>query len=137
MRIAASFIALVFGVTGCLQTPGVSVAQSGAGGSTSAGPEPVTLTVPDANWRLAIDRIYERDDAVWILARVWREPGVAAQMITTLRCEIPVALPAKPRRVFIAGKTWGWKNDEPVEFVASLEAVEKNAGNARVLFPTP
>lgn len=131
-------------MTGCLRTasePGTAPGPTPvAAGALTAAVSPsggtFSLTAPDANWRIALVRIYERDDAVWILARVWREPGPAAQMLTTLRGEIPVPLPAaKLRRVFVAGKTWMWKNDEPVEFVASLGAVEKNAGAARVLFP--
>lgn len=97
--------------------------------------ETVTLTVPEANWHIALVSIYERDDAVWILGELRRDPGPAAQMLRTIGFEIPVTLPNKPRRVFIAGKTWAWKNEEPVEFVPSLASVEKQLGNAKRLFP--
>jgi hypothetical protein len=137
MRII-SLITLVLGFTGCLRSASKAVepAPTAREATTPSMPESFSVTAPDANWRIELVRVYEREDAVWILARIWREPGIGAQMVTSLRCEIPVALPAKPRRIFVAGKTWSWKSKgEDLEFVSSLESVKKDAGNARVLFP--
>lgn len=102
----------------------------------SAGPPSVILAVnaPDAGWRLRIERIIEFDAEIWILARLEHAPGPAAQVIRSARATLSVALPAKPRRVFVAGKTWNWTNDEPYEFVPSLEAVVPRAAGARVLY---
>jgi len=99
-------------------------------------PLPVVLTVktPDTGWRLQIDHIFERDNEIWILARLDRPPGPAAQMIHPANVEVPIALPAKPLRVFVAGKTWAWRNDETYEFVSSLAPVIRQAERARVLY---
>ncbi|HWA88172.1 MAG TPA: hypothetical protein VG710_18230 [Opitutus sp.] len=94
----------------------------------------ISVTVPDAGWRLRVERVLERDDEVWVLARLWRKPGPAAQMIRKAEAAVPVAVPDKPVRVFVAGKTWTWANKEPYEFVASLEGVARRAGEAKVLY---
>jgi hypothetical protein len=99
--------------------------------------EELAVMVPDGGWTLGIERILELDSEVWILARVRREPGPAAQTIQPAKTVIPVALPAKPRRIFVTGKTWAWPNQEPYEFVPSLDPVLKRAGEARVLYPVP
>ena len=99
--------------------------------------EELAVMVPDGGWKLGIERILELDSEVWILARVRREPGPAAQMIQPAKTAIPVVLPAKPRRIFVTGKTWAWQNKEPYEFVSSLDPVLKRASNARVLYPVP
>jgi hypothetical protein len=105
--------------------------------SSGTSPARVRLAVqtPDAGWRLRIERIIELDRAVWILAQLKREPGPAAQMISTAEAVVPISLPAKALRIFVAGKTWTWRNEEPYEFVPTLAAVIRQAGSARVLLP--
>ncbi|HVU24981.1 MAG TPA: hypothetical protein VHE13_12720 [Opitutus sp.] len=95
----------------------------------------IAVTVPDAGWQLRIERVLDCADAVWVLAQLHRKPGPAAQVIRTLEAAVPVAVPDKPVRVFVAGKTWAWPNKEPYEFVASLPQVMRRAGEARVLYP--
>ena len=99
--------------------------------------ELIAITAPDAGWHLRIERIVEFDSEVWVLARLWREPGPAAQVIQPATAMLPVDLPAKPRRVFVAGKTWSWENKEPVEFVPSLDPLLQRAGAGRVLYAAP
>lgn len=100
-------------------------------------PKTIAVTVPDAGWRLRVERVVELDAEVWVLAQLRREPGPAAQMIQQAKAEIPIALPEKHLSVFVAGKKWAWPNDEPYEFVVSLEDVARRAGSARVLYPMP
>jgi hypothetical protein len=97
----------------------------------------IAVTVPDAGWRLRIERVLERDEEVWVLAQLHRRPGPAAQVIRRLEVAVPVELPPKPMRVFVAGKTWAWPAKEPYEFVKSLDEVEQRAGKARVLYAAP
>ncbi|HVZ64634.1 MAG TPA: hypothetical protein VG838_18310 [Opitutaceae bacterium] len=99
--------------------------------------EVLAVTAPDAGWRLRVERVIELDQECWILARLWREPGFAAQVIQPAKATIPVALPAKPRKVFVEGKTWTWPNPETYEFVPSLEAVVRRANGGRVLYVAP
>lgn len=100
-------------------------------------PTTIAVTVPDAGWSLRVERVIELDAEVWVLAQLHRGSGMAAQMISQAKAEIPVTLPAKRLRVFVAGKTWKWANDEAYEFVASFEEVSGREGTARVLFPAP
>lgn len=113
--------------------------------SASVPPEPakaqpmttlIAVTVPDGGWRLRVERVVELDTEVWVLVQLRREPRPAAQMIQQSKAEIPVPLPGKQLRVFVAGKTWAWRNDERYEFVTSLEEVARRAGAARVLYST-
>ncbi len=97
-------------------------------------PTTISVTAPDTGWRVWIERVLERDKEVWILVQLNRPPGPAAQMIHQAKAEIPMPLPNKPIRVFVAGKTWNWANEEPYEFVVSLETVARQAGDARVLY---
>jgi hypothetical protein len=126
-------LALGLGMTSCAGTP---LPPASATSATSVTPplEVLAVTAPDAAWRLRIERIFELDAEVWILARLERPPGPAAQVIGPVQVTLPVALPAKTHRVFIAGKTWSWPNPEPCEFVPSLAPVVKQAGKARVLY---
>ncbi len=112
---------------------------AGASAATSIPPMPTTITVkvPDAGWRLRVERVLELDREVWVLAQLRREPGPAAQMIQRITAEIPVALPEKRLRVFVAGKSWAWPNDEGYEFVASLAGVVRRAETGRALYPPP
>ncbi len=100
-------------------------------------PKTLEVTVPDGGWSFKIERILEQPNEIWVLARVERAPGMATQAIATVTAALPAGLPAKPLRVFVAGKTWAWKNDEPYEFVPNLKTVEQRPGTekARVLFP--
>jgi len=123
-------LAAAFGQTCC-----TAADSSPAPAKISSMPTSLTVTVPDSGWRLGIERVVELDREVWVLARLHREPGPAAQMIQKIAGAIPVALPEKRLRVFVAGKTWAWRNEEACEFVASLEEVAQRAGAARVLFP--
>jgi hypothetical protein len=100
-------------------------------------PKTIAVTVPDAGWRLRVERVLEMDAEVWVLAQLRREPGPAAQMINEVKAAIPITLPEKHLRVFVAGKKWAWPNDEPYEFVVSLEEVARRAGLAPVLYPMP
>ena len=96
----------------------------------------VTLGVetPDAGWRLRVERILERADDVWILARLERPPGPAAQVISQAQTILPIVLPNKPFRVFVVGKTWGWPNAEPYEFIVSADEMPRHAGGGRMLY---
>jgi hypothetical protein len=140
MRSSLGYSLLALGVTtvgcGASSIPKTGVTSEGAAELDSSA-DFVSITVPDSGWHLTIERICERNDEVWILARLRRDPEPASQIVRPVRERIPVTLPAKPRRVFVVGKTWKWTSpsDKSVEFVDSLESVMKNLGKARVLFP--
>lgn len=104
---------------------------------SAAAPATLTVTVPEGGWHLRIERVFEFEKEIWILAQLQHTPGPSTQMIQTAQAALPAGLPAKTPRIFIAGKTWSWANPEPYEFVPALSAVIKQAGSARVLYPAP
>ena len=137
VKVAWKFFAAVAG--GCALAFSVACA-AGPRERTAAPPAPapeIAVTVPDAAWVLRIERVVAVDHGIWIIARLGRRPGPAAQMISTARAALPVALPDEPWRVFVAGKTWSWKNPEPYEFVPSLAPVLARAAEGRVLYAAP
>ena len=94
----------------------------------------VQLSVPDAAWTLAIREIWRVRGELWVFVGVERPDGaVGAMMICTARDEVTVRLPDLPTRVFVEGKTWGWKNTEPIEWVSRDAPVfEKRREGERV-----
>lgn len=102
---------------------------------TPAATTRIRVTVSDGGWRLRIERVIEVGAEVWVFAQLRREPGPAVQVISEVEAVIPVALPEKKLRIFVAGKTWAWQNKEPYDFVPSLEPVVRQAAGGRVLHP--
>ena len=123
---------------------GALVAFAGAGCSKpalsvpadKAAPAPfaIRVTVPDGGWKLRVERVIELKEEIWVLAQLRREPGPGVQMIQEVEAAVPVTLPNKKVRVFVAGKTWAWANSESHEFVSSLESVLRQAGSGRTLY---
>jgi hypothetical protein len=105
--------------------------------STAAATASLTVTVPEGGWHLRIERVFEFEKEIWVLAQLQHTRGPSTQAIQTVQAALPAGLPAKAQRVFIAGKTWSWANPESYEFVPLLSAVIKQAGSARVLYPAP
>ncbi|MDD3180190.1 MAG: hypothetical protein PHQ04_07530 [Opitutaceae bacterium] len=128
--VCALLSAVGLGVGSCAGTPLPPSSRQ-----ASAGPVRLAVQTPDAGWRLRIERIVELERSVWILAQLERQPGPAAQVISTAQAVVFISLPAKPIRTFVAGKTWNWRNEEPYEFVPTLSGVIRQAGPVRVLFP--
>lgn len=95
----------------------------------------IRVTVPDGGWRLRVERVVEVGAEVWVLAQLRREPVPAVQVISEIEAAVPVAVPPTKLRVFVAGKTWAWPNNEPYEFVPSLDAALSRAAGGRVLHP--
>jgi hypothetical protein len=112
-----------------------AAARASAPVAAEVEPAAIRITVPDAGWQLRVERIYEQPTEIWILVHLERRPGMAAQMITHVEAKLPVAVPAKPQKVFVTGKTWAWKNEEPYEFVPSFGPVLRQVETAKLLFP--
>ncbi|MEY4939636.1 MAG: hypothetical protein RIQ93_1371 [Verrucomicrobiota bacterium] len=93
------------------------------------------VTVPDGGWRFRVERVIEFKEEIWILAQLSRELGPGVQMIQEVEAAVPVPVPNKAVRVFVAGKTWAWENTESHEFVASLDSVLRKAGSGRTIYP--
>jgi hypothetical protein len=98
----------------------------------------VALKVPDAAWRVSIQEVREVAGEYWVLAQLERSPRAAGiQVISTVRDELTVQEASKPVKVFIAGKTWKWKNDEEMTFVKDRSEIPAGFGQGRVVYEKP
>lgn len=79
----------------------------------------VSLKVPDTAWKLKIEEVYTGDRALIVLAELRRPPGqLGALAITTTSDSVRLPVTPQPIRVFVLGKTWNWRNEEPYKFLA-------------------
>jgi hypothetical protein len=123
-------------LVGVLTAVAVSAVALGATGAPAGGTDEITLQVPDAAWRLAVDAVYAVGNEVWVIASVRRDPNMmGAQMITTLKAKIPVDPAGRAVKVFVLGKTWGWANEEPYRFLSSRDEIAADLKPATRLFP--
>jgi hypothetical protein len=96
----------------------------------------LSVLTPDAGWEFRVREVRETPTEVWVWAELQRRDGMAAQVITTVTTT--VELPAnKTRRVFVTGKTWGWENDEPYEFVTEQPPWPSDAGTPQAGAESP
>ena len=95
----------------------------------------VKLTVPDAGWAIAIDEVHMVSNEVWVISSVSRDPDMmAAQVISTVKASVDVAVPDLPVKHFVIGKTWGWKNEEPYTFLDSRSEIEQALKTGKPLY---
>lgn len=95
----------------------------------------VSVTVPDAGWRIAIREVAQVGHELWVLSELQRDPDMmAAQVISTVRASVRVKAPALPVRHFATGKTWNWQPDEPITFIADRGAIADKLAAGKVLY---
>jgi len=93
------------------------------------------MQVPDANWKLAIEEIYEVDDELWVIAQLNREPGNAAQVITDVFDTVGVFSLPKPIRYYVIGKTWSWGNsDDGFNYIAKRTVLNDDLVFGKLLY---
>ncbi|MFT5125538.1 MAG: hypothetical protein ACI97B_004187, partial [Verrucomicrobiales bacterium] len=93
----------------------------------------VRLAVPDGNWQVKIQEVYETDEEVWVIAALERREGFGIQAISKAGNTLKLEAPEHPLKVFITGKRWGWNNAEPYTFVKNpAELVKKLKGKKRI-----
>jgi heat shock protein HslJ len=96
----------------------------------------VTLTVPDTAWTVAIEEIHKVGNELWVISSVSHDPDVmAAQVISTVKASLKIAVPDLPMKNFIIGKTWAWENTEPYTFITDLKQIEKGLKSGKLLYP--
>jgi hypothetical protein len=112
------------------------LASTGLGSAYGAGPIEirVRVTVPDGGWVVAVEEVCRVGDALWVVSRLSRKPGMAVQMISTVEDRVTVSAPDLPVRHFVLGKTWKWANKEPYEFLKTRTAIARQLREGRVLF---
>jgi zinc protease len=94
----------------------------------------VTVTVPDAAWRLSIEEVYQVKDELWVISRVSRDPdAMGAQVITTLTASVKVEAAALPVKHFVLGKTWNWAEEDHT-FIGDMKEIAKSLRDAKALY---
>jgi len=100
----------------------------------------VSLDAPDTAWSLSIEEVVLFENKIYVLANLNRQPGMAAQMITTVQDNIIVEAPPNAEtQIYITGKTWNWQNEGEYHFIASRTEIadQLNAGKKLVIKKEP
>jgi len=87
----------------------------------------VLFQVPSTAWKVQITDVYEFETEVWVAARVSSTSEVGLTMISTVGDSVTIPDTSKDVKYFILGKTWGWDNSEPYEFVKPSDEKEFEA----------
>ena len=72
--------------------------------------------VPSTAWTVQITDVYEFETEVWVAARL-SSTGMGLTVISTVGDSVTIPDTPKDVKYFILGKSWGWDNSEPYEFV--------------------
>jgi len=84
----------------------------------------VLFQVPSTAWKVQITDVYEFETEVWVAARVSSTSEVGLTVISTVGDTVTIPDTSKDVKYFILGKTWGWDNSEPYEFVKPSDEKE-------------
>ncbi|MBC2734060.1 MAG: META domain-containing protein [Desulfobacteraceae bacterium] len=96
----------------------------------------VSLTVPDPTWSIVIDAVYTVGNELWVISIVSQNPDMmGAQVISTVKDSLKLAVPGLPVKNFIIGKTWAWENTEPYTFIPDLKQIETELKSGTRLYP--
>lgn len=71
----------------------------------------VTLTAPDAGWRVRILEVHRLGKELWVVSEAYRMKGMSSQVISTIEDMVEIAAPPLPVVHFIMGKTWAWSDE--------------------------
>ena len=77
----------------------------------------VLFQVPSTAWKVQTTDVYEFETEVWVAARVSSTSEVGLTVISTVGDSVTISDTSKDVKYFVLGKTWGWDNSEPYEFV--------------------
>ena len=98
----------------------------------------VALKVPDGAWKLSIEEIRQVKKEIWVLAALSRDSGVMGiQMISKKQAKVKIPAPDLPVKVFVTGKTWNWKNQEPYKFIENRKEIAKDFDAGKLLYKKP
>ncbi len=85
-----------------------------------------TMKVPDGNWGLKLYSVHQQESGDYVaLALVSRRKGDGLQVIGSPTMCAPINLEGHSMKVYITGKTWGWKNTEAATFVKRWPTMDK------------
>jgi hypothetical protein len=95
----------------------------------------VKLSVPDSAWTVAVDKVYEMPDALWVISILARDPNLmGAQVISIVQDSVSIPAPDLPVKHFVMGKTWKWNNEEAYTFIDDLDQIEEKLKSGKLLY---
>ena len=102
----------------------------------------VTCTVPSSGWSLEVDEVRRVGDELWFLSSLTRPEGLALTVISEVSAMADVYAPDLPIKHFMIGKTWNWKNEEPITFIKNRKEVAEEMDAGKLVYkkadpPTP
>ena len=80
----------------------------------------VELSTPASNYRIAIDRVYQAGDEIWVVAKV-SGGGIGAAVISKVRDEITIAAPKGKVVNYVLNKTWKWTDKKEYHYPSDKE----------------
>lgn len=96
----------------------------------------VSLQVPTPSHHVDIQEVWQVGDEIWIWARVQRQEGMAAQVITESVDSITLKAPSGAVRYFVSGITWSWGElPEGYQRVTDENAFQPAAQGGTQIFP--
>ncbi len=78
----------------------------------------LTLKVPDTTWSGRIEKVLGVGDELWVFSHLSQMEGqFCLAVISEVKDEVLVCQDDKTIKHFVTGKTWGWENEEELNFV--------------------
>jgi zinc protease len=99
-------------------------------------PISVRLDVPDAAWRIQIEKVYLTNEKVVAISKLSRADDMAAQVISTVSdtVEIDAVHAELPVKHYIIGKTWDWGDTGEYTLIEDMGAFNGALQSAELLF---
>ena len=95
-------IIMLLSATAC-----IGMKENHAGGSSPMRIT-VSVSVPDAGWRVDIREVNRVGQELWVVSELKHRDGMAAQVISTVTDTVEVAVETLPVVHYVVGKNWSW-----------------------------
>jgi len=95
----------------------------------------VALQVPSPAWSVEIESVYTVGRENWVIARLKKSDGPAAQVITTVKDSVTVETPKLSPVYYVLGKTFGGIHEGPAKFIGSLEEIQEGLDSGQKIWP--
>ncbi len=93
----------------------------------------VEVMTPDGAWEVRIDEIRRVQEELWVCAKVSRpRDAIGAMMVSAASDQLSGRFPDLPIKTFVEGKTWTWRNEEPVTWLTNAAAAERKRQGQRL-----
>ena len=93
----------------------------------------VEVLTPDGAWEVQIEEVRRVNNELWVFARVHRPAGaIGAMMVSAASDQVDGRFPDVPVKTFVVGKTWDWKNEEPVTWLTPSAAADRRRMGQRL-----